>query len=135
MLLGHDILHIPRLTATAERFGMRFFEKLLTPQEIDDCLRRTPHLPLSDNKVLARLAARIAVKEATAKALKVGLNGLGWGKGVNWHDIRVASPEKQAPYLELTKTALQTASILGIQHWAISWSHDGDYASATVIGH
>jgi holo-[acyl-carrier protein] synthase len=126
--IGTDLLYMPRLEKISHRIGNRFFQRVLTEAEWLYCQQgHSKHL-------LRRAAARIAVKEAVAKALGCGLNGLGWGNGVNWQDIELLSQEKEAPVLQLHRTAQEKEALLSVQDWRVSISHDGDYALATVVG-
>lgn len=132
ILLGTDLVYVPRLQQTyRKRHGTAFFNKLLTPAEWAYCQAVGPQ---RETQLLRRAAGRIALKEAVAKALGTGLNGLGWSQGVHWQDIEIVSQSQSPPDLRLTGRALETASNLGIKLWRCSLSHDGDYAMATVIG-
>lgn len=126
--VGTDLVHIPRLKRPFERLGAAFFLKILTEAEWVYCQQgHAKH-------TLRRAAARIAAKEAVAKALGCGLNGLGWGQGIRWQDIEVVSTENAPPTLQLSRTALEKQELLSIQDWRLSISHDGDYAFASVWG-
>ena len=72
------------------------------------------------------LAARWAAKEAVAKAL-IHTDGL------QWHDCEVLSGDRGQPLLALRGTVEAAALARGIDHWAISLSHDGDMAMAFVV--
>ena len=54
---GADILHIPRLEEALAKHGMRFLQRVYTPQELTYCRGRVPEL-----------AARFAAKEAISIA-------------------------------------------------------------------
>ncbi|HEY9687654.1 MAG TPA: holo-ACP synthase [Coleofasciculaceae cyanobacterium] len=129
LLLGTDLVFLPRLERTFRRHGDAFFRKLLTPEELAYCREggRLPHF-------FQRAGGRIAAKEAVSKALGTGLNGLGWGQGVDWAEIEVISQSKRPPEIRLNGRALEFSSGLGVQQWRISLTHDGDYAMATVLG-
>lgn len=126
--LGSDLVYIPRLQQAKKRHGDAFFRKLLTPAEWAYCQSG------GEKRWLARAAVRLAVKEAVAKALGCGLNGLGWGQGIGWRDVEVISAHQQAPKVQLHGKAQEQALILGLTGWQVSISHDGDYGLATVIG-
>jgi holo-[acyl-carrier protein] synthase len=72
------------------------------------------------------LAARIAAKEALAKAL-------GGGGGMLWTDAVVVVDDVGRPSLEVTGTVAARAASLGVTRWHVSLSHDGGIAAATVI--
>jgi holo-[acyl-carrier protein] synthase len=78
----------------------------------------------------AKLAARFAAKEAVMKAL-----GTGFSAGIGFQDIRIESLGSGAPIAKLQGNAAAKAEALGISAWALSTSHDGGYAIASVIGY
>ncbi len=156
LCLGTDLVYVPRLEKSLTRFGQAFFARLLTPAELAYCFGEAEtvaqihsgnedplalyatssrHTQALTRRNLQRVAARIAVKEAVAKALGTGLNGLGWGQGVSWQEIETLSQPQQAPQLQLYGRAKARADAAGIHRWLLSFSHDGDYATATVIGY
>jgi len=74
-----------------------------------------------------RLAARWAAKEATLKALGVGVDR------VPMADVEVLTSDSGAPRLVLHGRAVLLADEQGLSGWAVSLSHDGDYAIAQVV--
>jgi holo-[acyl-carrier protein] synthase len=74
------------------------------------------------------LAARFAAKEAGMKAF-----GLGWRDGLAWHDFEVVRDPLGRPDLVLHGSAAELAEARGVTAVHLSYSHDGDYAVATVI--
>jgi holo-[acyl-carrier protein] synthase len=72
------------------------------------------------------LAARLAAKEALAKAL-------GAGGGMLWTDAEVLVDDVGRPSLLVRGTVAARADSLGVAHWHVSLSHDGGIAAATVI--
>lgn len=131
LVLGTDLVHVPRLRVSYQRYGEAFFNKLLTPAEWAYCQGVGP---LREPQLIRRAAGRIALKEAVAKALGIGINGLGWTQGAQWKDIEVVGQSQSPPGLCLHGRALETSTNLGIGAWRCSLSHDGDYALATAIG-
>ena len=87
---GIDIVQVDRIGALHEKYGTRFVEKILHDRELDE-LR--DHLEAD-----SFLAKRFAVKEATAKAL-----GLGIGKSLSFKDIYVEHDELGKPELVFTQ--------------------------------
>lgn len=118
--LGADVVAIARVDALLARYGGRFLARVFTPAERSECLGRA--------RPAVHLAARLAAKEAAMKAL-----GTGWGGGVSWHDLSVASGRQQAPALELSGGARREAERRGIRRTLVSLSHDGAYAFAVVV--
>lgn len=130
LLLGTDLVHVPRLLESYRRHGRAFFTRLLTESELTYC---EGALPVRESAFIKKVAGRIAVKEAVSKALGCGLNGLGWTQGVQWKDIELISKTQSPPDLQLTGRALELSNELGVRLWRLSLSHDGDYALATVV--
>lgn len=113
---GIDMIENDRVARGIARFGDRFMQRFFTPGEVADC-EQQPH----------RLAARIAAKEAVAKALGTGLGT------VRWVDIEVRSGEAGRPVLHLHGAAADTAAELGLTEWDISLTHTAEYATAMCV--
>ena len=128
LFLGTDICEIDRIQSLYDKYGEKFLKKTYTDAEISYCLSR-PKL------IAQRLAVRFAAKEAASKALGVGINKLGWSKGVNWKDIELARSEKGSVEIKLYDKARNFVEELGITNWAVSVSHSKDNAISTVIGY
>ncbi len=64
-----------------------------------------------------RLAARFAAKEATMKALGVGLGAFAF------HDVEVVNEQGGAPQLRVTGRAAALAVGKGVGAWQVSLSH------------
>ena len=76
----------------------------------------------------ARLAARFAVKEATMKALGVGLGAF------SFHDVAVTRDEASgAPALDVTGAAAALAEQRGVRDWRVSITHTEHTAHAVVV--
>jgi holo-[acyl-carrier protein] synthase len=74
----------------------------------------------------AALAARFAVREATMKALGVGLGAF------DFHDVSVRKAASGAPELIVSGRAQELAEQLGITQWRVSLSHTHIVAVAVV---
>lgn len=74
-----------------------------------------------------RLAARWAVKEATMKALGVGIGT------VAPLDIEVTHDPSGAPELQLSGAAARRADELAVRGWSLALSHEGGLAVAFVV--
>ena len=72
------------------------------------------------------LAARLAVREATMKALGVGLGAF------DFHDVSVRKAASGAPELIVSGRAQELAEQLGITQWRVSLSHTYIVAVAVV---
>lgn len=74
----------------------------------------------------ATLAARFAVREATMKALGVGLGAF------DFHDVSVRRSPSGAPELLVSGRAARLAADRGIDGWHLSLSHTDSVAIAVV---
>ncbi len=102
-------------------------------------LRRTPGMvtrvftegertyALRKNDPTERLAARFAVKEATMKALGVGLGAF------KFHDVEVVKLRSGEPTLSLSGRAAELGAARGITEWKVSITHSDLIAMAIVI--
>ncbi|MCU0514810.1 MAG: holo-ACP synthase [Anaerolineae bacterium] len=114
---GIDMIEIERIEQGIARLGERFLNRFFTAGERADCEDRAH-----------RLAARLAGKEAVAKALGTGIGDVRW-KDI---EIRVDNP-RHRPTLHLHGAAVQVAADLGLTQWDISLTHTRAYASAVVV--
>ncbi|MBV9665472.1 MAG: holo-ACP synthase [Actinobacteria bacterium] len=73
-----------------------------------------------------RLAARFAAKEATMKALGVGLGAFGF------HDVEVVRASSGAPSLAVSGAAATLAAELGVTGFRLSITHTDRTAEAVV---
>lgn len=74
-----------------------------------------------------RLAARFAAKEATMKAMQVGLGAFAF------REVEVVRLDSQAPALQLEGRAAELARDLGVRRWHVSLTHGQFVAEAVVI--
>ena len=125
---GTDICEIERIKEIFDKYGNKFLEKTFTESEIKYCISN-PRLTAQ------RLAVRFATKEAVSKALGVGINKLGWNKGINWKDVEVVRNSHGAVEVRLFNKALEMQKQLGIEEWTISVSHSRKDAIASVVGY
>ena len=117
LIVGVDIIEIPRVERVYARYGERFLRRVYTEREIAYCRGRAP-----------QLASRFAAKEATMKALGTGV------RGIRWRDVEVVRGRGQAPRIELHGTARARADRLGMSDIALSLSHSKEFAVASVVG-
>lgn len=118
--LGTDVCNIARVARYVERYGARFTRRCFTELEIEHCTRYA--------NGAEQFAARIAAKEAAAKAL-----GTGWRRGVHWKCFEVAHEPSGKPYLRIHGRAAELASQMGVQNVNVSLTHDAGVALAVVI--
>lgn len=121
MVVGVDLIEIPRVERVLRRYGDRFLERVFTPAEIVYCRGRP-----------AELAARFAAKEAVSKALGVGIRMIA-RDGINWQDVEVIGDLRGRPLVRLYGRAAERAGELGLAAWAVSLSHTREHAIAVVV--
>lgn len=132
--IGSDLTDVRRIDRSLKRHDGRFENRLFS--EVERSRARTHGTPAS---VYAR---RFAAKEACAKALGVGLRGLGASKAaparaVGFRDILVDNDPAGRPVLELRgRAALRLAEMTPPDmkpEIHLSLSDEGDYAMAFVV--
>lgn len=112
--------------ACSERFrkfldpGNKVLERIFSVEERRYSLQKRDPVP--------HLAARFAAKEAFLKALGTGLRD-----GLTWQQVCVVLDVLGCPSLELSGRAAELMVVRGARKAHLSYSHDGDYAVATVI--
>lgn len=118
--VGIDIVEVPRVSASHQRFGDRFLTRILRPGEIAYCLAyRNPAL---------HLAARFAAKEAIAKAF-----GTGIGAHLGWQDMEIARHASGQPYVLLHDRGQALLEARGGRTVHVSLSHTETYAAAVAV--
>ena len=109
--IGTDVVDVARLGRMLERTPA-LTERLFAAVERG--------LPLES------LAARVAAKEAVAKAL-------GSPPGLGWREVSVARGEHGAPVLATSGAVQALARSRGVVTWHLSLSHDAGVAVAFVV--
>jgi holo-[acyl-carrier protein] synthase len=113
---GIDMIETHRVEDGIARLGERFLKRFFTEGERSDCEDK-PY----------RLAARLAGKEAVAKALGTGIGD------VSWQEIEIRCDERGRPVLHLYGAAAALAEQLELTQWDISLTHTTEYAAAVVV--
>ncbi len=111
-MIGIDLIKTSRMHRLIERFGDKGLQKFLSSSEID----------LVKNYKTA--AGFWAVKEATSKALGVGI-----GNECSFKDIEISKSIKGAPLIQLSQKIIKNYNIINT---SVSITHDGEYAIAVV---
>ena len=114
--VGTDLVHVPEVAASIERFGARYLRRVYTDRELDTCRKGSTWSS-------ERLAARFAAKEAVLKVLRPQ-------EGLSVRDIEVGIDSWGAPAVHLTGAARERATASGLTDGTVSLSHDGAYAMA-----
>ncbi len=118
--IGIDIIEVARVQASVERFGDRFLQRILLPDEIAYCLDKRVSGPF--------IAVRFAAKEAISKAF-----GTGIGAHLGWHDMEVRRRESGEPFVVLHGKGRELMAARGAQQLLISLSHTQNYATAFAV--
>jgi holo-[acyl-carrier protein] synthase len=87
--IGTDLVEIARIEAAFERFGDRFVDRILGPQERSRYLARRARSP---QRGVAFLATRFAAKEAVSKAI-----GLGLRSPMTWRAVEIVNAPSGKP--------------------------------------
>ncbi len=114
---GIDIIEVERICRAAKQ--QAFLERIFTEGE-----RAYYEQCGSDAQTLA---GTFAAKEATAKALAAGFNGIGW------RDIEILHDEAGRPYVKLWNAAQARMLRMGGSRMHISISHIKTLAIAQAI--
>ena len=115
------MVYIPRVESVLQRFGSRFIERVFTAREV-----------AASHGFAHELAARFAAKEAVAKALGVGVRVMS-PFGVKFQEVETLRDPLGKPVVALSGRAAERAQQLGLKEWAISLSHEREYAIAFVV--
>jgi holo-[acyl-carrier protein] synthase len=118
--VGIDIIEVARIQSSHERFGERFLNRILHPNEIGYCLSHRVPAPF--------LAARFAAKEAISKAF-----GTGIGAQLGWRDMEVGRKESGEPYVILHGGGQRLLTERKARAVLISLSHTQAHAAAVAI--
>jgi len=117
---GVDIIEVTRIRGSYEKFGERFINRVLRPDEIRYCLSHRDPAPF--------LAARFAAKEAISKAF-----GTGIGSRLGWQDLEVARKDSGEPYVILHDQGLALLAERGATRVHLTLSHTNQHAVAVAI--
>ncbi len=119
--VGLDLVDVGRVERMLTRHGDRILRRLLTEDERSYCQAKA---------VPARhVAARIAAKEATYKALSQG----GSDRVVWWPHVEVVRDSRGRPGLRLHDRARAIAAELGVTQCLVSLTHSDAQAAAIVV--
>ncbi len=117
---GIDIIEVARIAASFEKFGERFVNRILRPDEIAYCRSHKNPAPF--------LAVRFAAKEAISKAF-----GTGIGAQLGWLDVEIRRKDSGEPFVVLHGKGLDLLANRGAKNLHVSLSHTEHYAAATAI--
>ena len=113
--IGIDLVEVTRIRGLIEKYGNKFFNRILTENEINYCKSfKYPEI---------HFAGRFASKEAYSKAIGTGIS-----KSFRWKDIEILNDALGKPYIKHLKE-----NDYSKLHYEVSISHTKDYGCAVVI--
>lgn len=118
--VGSDLVEVARVAGVYERFGTRFAEHLLMPEE------RAAFA--AANQPARFLAMRFAAKEAIVKAL-----GTGFAHGLWIRDVGTTPDERGQPQIIYSQRGEQVRRKLGVGRGFISLSDERGLVLATAV--
>ncbi|HLH45631.1 MAG TPA: holo-ACP synthase [Acidimicrobiales bacterium] len=116
--VGVDLVPVPAVAASLERWGPRYARRVFTPAELADT---------AGSAQASGLAARFATKEAVIKVLAPV------DSPVPWRAIEVCRRPGGRCEVELSGEAAALAARAGLGSWSLSMCHEGDVAVAVVV--
>lgn len=116
--IGVDAVDVERFASVLKRTPSTR-ERLFTGEELEYAANFTDPVP--------NLAVRFAAREATMKALGVGLGAFGF------HDVWIHRLPSGRPQLMVEGSALDLAHAAGISRWHVSLTHTSSVAVAYVV--
>ncbi len=122
--IGTDICDVRRITATLDRRGERFAERVLGPHEIMVFRARRAKV---EARGISYLATRFSAKEAFSKAI-----GLGLRMPMTWRDCEIVKAPSGKPELRLHGALAAWFAARGlVAH--VSITDETDYAASFVV--
>lgn len=118
--LGIDIIEVARIGLSYKKFGERFVNRILLPNEITYCLSHQNPAPF--------LAARFAAKEAISKAFGTGIGG-----SLGWQDVEICRKDSGEPFVVLHGKGRELFLARQARQLLISISHTENYAAVTAV--
>lgn len=114
--VGTDLVSVSEVRESIAASGDRYLRRIYAAEELAD----TGGDP-------RRLAARFAAKEAVLKVLRPA------DEALPWNEIRVRRHPSGWTDLVLRGRVARSADEAGLTDWAVSLTHEGDLAAATVV--
>ena len=118
--VGTDVVSIERVAAAIERFGERFVNRILTPEERERYART--------RLKASHLAKRFAAKEAFSKAI-----GTGFHAPFRWHSVAVGRDPRGKPGFVLSPDMARHLEAIGVTASHVSLTDDAGVAVAFVV--
>lgn len=119
MFVGTDIVEVERIEKAISHWKVDFLKRVFTEREISSINLETPDYQ--------RAAGLWAAKESMVKAI-----GLGFRKGIRFHDMEIEHDENGCPYFILSGRLKEIIAEKGTEKISLSISHCRTYAIAVV---
>ncbi len=122
--IGTDVCDIRRITATLERRGDKFAERVLGPAELRIYHARHKRAPA---RGIRFVATRFSAKEAFSKAI-----GLGIRSPMTWRGCEILNEPSGKPYVQLSGELRDWFEAKGwVAH--VTVTDETDYAASFVV--
>jgi holo-[acyl-carrier protein] synthase len=122
--IGTDVCDIRRITATLERRGDKFAERVLGPAELRVYHARRERTPA---RGIRFVATRFSAKEAFSKAI-----GLGIRSPMTWRGCEILNEPSGKPYVQLSGELRDWFEAKGwVAH--VTVTDETDYAASFVV--
>ena len=122
--IGIDSIEQDRISRVLSKYGQRFQDKILGPQE-----KKEIEIKLTQFQKVRYLSNNFACKEAFSKAL-----GLGFSDGIFPKEIEILRDTQGKPYIHLSGNAKKLTNKLDIQKINVSVTDTSNLSTAFVIG-
>jgi holo-[acyl-carrier protein] synthase len=119
-IAGVDLVLVDEIARAIATFGDRYLHRVYSRAEIAYCRG-------AEATQAERFAARFAAKEAVLKVLGAP------DEGIDWRSIEVDRAADGACSVRLTGRARELARRARIRDFAVSLTHEGQYAAAFVV--
>ena len=117
--VGVDIISVERIREVFERWGRKFLERTMTPQEIEFVLK-----PSDFGQVCLRIAGTFSAKEAVFKSLRIRTP-------IIFKEIEIL--RNPLPTVNLYGRTAQISKERGICKVLVSISHEKEFAVAFAV--
>jgi holo-[acyl-carrier protein] synthase len=121
--VGIDLVKAATVREALAEHGERYLARVYTETEVVQC-----GAPGGGAPDPLRLAARFAAKEAAMKVLRPARE-----QALPWTAIEVLRGPDGAPALTLHDAAARLAETAGLRDFAVSLTHEDEYAAAVVV--
>lgn len=119
--IGVDLVDLERIERLLAQKGERALARLFTASERAYAAKRP--------RPVVHLAARVAAKEATYKALR----GTASARAIGWRELEVVLAGDGSPSMVLHGGAAKRAAELGVTRVHLSLTHSASSAAAFVV--